>query len=219
MYRYILFDIDGTIFDTGEGITKSVAYALGCHGIPVDNPESLRCFVGPPLSEMFAEKYGIGDDRFPDMLRAFRERYQTKGIYELAPYPGADRMLEALRRSGCRLLIATSKPEPMARKILEDFHLIQYFDEVCGSTLDERRTGKQEVIEELCRRIHLPEEEKGLCVMVGDRKYDARGAAACGISAFIGVSYGYAEPGELEGEAPVFIADSTEALARYLLRQ
>ncbi len=208
-YSCVLFDLDGTLTDPKEGITRCVQYALRSFGIEEDC-ENLVCFIGPPLAEMFAETYGIDGYAAVDK---YRERYTDVGIFENSVYDGIADMLFYLKNVGVRVALATSKPEVFARRILEKYELMEYFDEVCGSELDGHRTDKSEVVAEALRRLGNPD-ESGV-IMVGDRSHDVIGAAKCGVKC-IGVSFGYAAEGELETAGAVAIADSVEELKQML---
>ena len=132
MYSVILFDFDGTVYDTVEGITRSVQFALRRHGVEAQLSE-LRCFAGPPLTDMFREKYGFDLAEAEQATRDFRERYVPIGVYESRPFPDIRGLAESLRAAGKRLGIATSKPQRLAETLLEKEGLRGYFDTVCGS--------------------------------------------------------------------------------------
>lgn len=146
MYETVLFDLDGTLTDPGEGITKSVAYALGKYGIGVADRAELYKFIGPPLHESFEIYYGFSAEQAKEAVEYYREYYRETGIFENIVYPGIEDMLEVLRNSGRTLAVATSKPEQFAKEILEHFHLAGYFEYVAGANMDGTRTKKDEVI-------------------------------------------------------------------------
>lgn len=212
MLQNILFDFDGTLFDTGEGITKSVRYALNKHGL--DAPlEELTAFVGPPLSDMFREKYGFTETEAQTLVHEFRERYVPIGLYECRVYDGIPGLLRELRSAGCRLCLATSKPHRLAEKLLDREGLLSLFDAVSGAG-DEGADCEKHVV---CRRAAellnaAPED----CILVGDRRYDVAGAHRCGIRC-IGVRWGYAEAGELEKAGADYLVDTPEELLRLLM--
>lgn len=211
MYDCVLFDFDGTVFDTVEGITKSVRYAINCLGL--DAPlEELRCFAGPPLTEMFMGHFGFDPATAEEAVRRFRERYSDKGIYESRPFPGIKELLEELRGAGVKTGIATIKPQRMAERLLAGAGMEGLFGAVCGSPM-ERSLTKRELAEAAMARLGA---DRSRTVLVGDTRYDAEGALACGI-AFIGAGYGYAAPGELEACHAGPAAESVEALGRMLL--
>lgn len=213
MIENILFDFDGTVFDTVEGITKCVQYALGKMGIEAELSE-LKCFAGPPLVEMFAQKYGMSEDEAKEATRLYRERYEPIGWSECRPFEGMHEMLLRLKSAGKTLAIATSKPEHLAVKILSQYGMLDDFDLVCGATLDGSRSKKWDVINYALEKLGA---DPGKTLMVGDRMYDVIGAKKCGIDC-VGVSFGYAEEGELSGHGAVYVADTPDELYEYIMR-
>lgn len=216
MVQALLFDFDGTLFDTGPGVMNCVRYALEKLGIEENDPAHLRKFIGPPLSEMFMELYGFSEETALEAVRLYRERYQPTGIWECEPYPGMAELLEAVKAAGFRIAVCTSKPTTMAVRILERYELADRFDFICGSELDGTRSKKFEVVQACLQYFGVTDTDT--VRMIGDRKYDILGAGKCGVQT-IGVSFGYAEPGELEEYGAVFIADSAPELQAYLLNQ
>lgn len=206
MGKTILFDLDGTLTDSAEGILNSVTLALEHFNIPVPDKDAMRVFIGPPLIPMFI-KHGIPEDRANEALQIFRSRYTTVGKYENTPYPGILSLLQHLKNRGHKLLIATSKPEPQAKDILEHFHLAPYFDIICGASLDETRATKEDVIEYLLSQYPGTDN----MVMVGDTVYDIVGAKTHGIPA-IGVAWGYGNVAEMENAGAIAIAHSVQQL-------
>lgn len=210
----ILFDMDGTLSDSGPGITRCAYHALTQMGIQVSGPEALEHFVGPPLAESFGERHGLSGADVEKAIRLFRERYQEKGIREHTPYPGIPELLRALHGAGKRLALASSKPRIYAEQILSEYGVRDCFGQVMGSELDGRFGSKTLVLEELLRRLEADAVSKTTMVMVGDRSYDIEGAHNVGIPC-IAVGYGYAEPGELD-QADAYAA-TVEALRALLL--
>ena len=209
--KYILFDLDGTLTDPKEGITRCVQYSLRSFGIEEDT-ENLTPFIGPPLAQMFESSYGIDGAAATEK---YRERYATVGIFENRVYDGIAQMLVKLKAAEKMLALATSKPEVFARRILEKYELSQYFDVTVGSELDGRRTDKAEVIAEALRQLGNPYKDDA--IMVGDRRHDVIGAKKCGIKC-IGVRFGFAEQGELEKAGADYIAGSVSELSDMLLK-
>ena len=209
--KTILFDLDGTLTDSGEGIINCVIYALARFGLPVPPRENLRYFVGPPLHESFI-KQGVPAERAEEAVAVYRERYIPIGKYENKPYPGIRELLERLRSEGHTLYVATSKPEQMSIDILEHFDLAGYFDKICGATLDTSRTNKEAVIAYLLEQCNC----EGNIVMVGDTKFDVIGAQRHGIPA-IGVSWGYGTVEEIQNAGAIGIAHSMDELLNMLL--
>ncbi len=202
----ILFDLDGTLTDSGEGILNCVELALRHFGLPIPSREELRVFVGPPLNETFV-KFGVPEDRAEEAVAVYRSRYVPIGIFENKPYPGIPELLEELCRRGHQLYVATSKPEPMANKVLDHFDLARYFTRICGATLDHSRSTKDAVIGYLLEETGA----RGSMVMVGDTHFDILGANAHGIPA-IGVSWGYGEVADMMSAGAAAIAHSVEEL-------
>ena len=200
-WRTVLFDFDGTIFDTVEGITKSAQYALAKHGIhePLDR---LRCFAGPPLAEKFMEVYGVTQPEAEQLVAEFRERYVPIGVYESSPFSGIKELLIRLRQAGLKLGVATSKPQTLAELLLERANMKDCFDVIVGSTPGPGNDKKWQIVQ---RALALSETAPEAAVLVGDTKYDAIGAARCGV-ACLGVAWGYGAPGELEAAGVLGIA-------------
>lgn len=219
MFRYCLFDLDGTLTDPKEGITKSVQYALRRFGIEEPDPDRLTAFIGPPLKDSFMEFYGFTEEEAVRAIGFYRERFAPAGMLENVIYPGIKEMLEGLCGQGMHLAVASSKPEVFVRRILLHFGIEKYFGVVVGSGLDGTRGTKKEVVEEALsqfRLFALPEEErKKICAMAGDRKFDIQGAKAHGLTG-VGVRFGYAPEGELEAAGADYIADTVEELYRFL---
>ncbi len=215
MHRYLLFDLDGTLTDPAEGITKCVQYALSYFGQEEHRPEELYCYIGPPLPESFEVYGGLSPEDAALAVEKYRERFRAKGMFENEVYPGIEKLLRTLRDGGKVLAVATSKPEVFAKEILEHFGLSEYFREVVGSELDGSRMDKAEVIREALARLSLTEKDKPLVAMVGDRRHDIIGAQKNGIAS-VGVTFGYAEEGELEKAGADRIVDSVSALEKLL---
>lgn len=214
--QYILFDLDGTLTDPMEGITRSAQHALKHFGIEVSDHTSLDFFIGPPLRDTFKQRYGMSEEDADEAIRIFREYFEPKGIFENEIYEGIPRLLEHLTQAGRSLILATSKPVDFAERILEYFDIKDYFDFVAGSTMDERRADKEEVIGyalEECQLIDLSE-----LVMVGDRKYDIQAAKAFGIYT-IGVLYGYGSKEELKKAGADCLVKTVDELEEVLLEE
>lgn len=213
-YKYLLFDLDGTLTDPYEGITKSVRYALDAFGIKDEPLEKLKKFIGPPLKESFMEFYGFEEAQATDAVAKYRERFNDTGIYENRLYNGIAPLLCQLKQSGYVLAIASSKPTVFVERILEYFHIDSYFDNVTGSFLDGRRTKKSEVIEAVIAALHIT--DRGEALMIGDRLHDVRGAKEAGLDC-LGVAFGYGGREELEKAGATAVADTVEQLKAYLL--
>ncbi len=211
-WNTILFDLDGTVTDPKEGITKAVATALAHFGIQ-ENPDDLTKFIGPPLDESFPEFYGFDAGQTRVAVEKFREYFSRQGWIENVPYPGMEELLRDLRAAGKQLMIATSKPEVFAVRILEHFGLAKYFHHICGAPLDSQQGAKKAAV------IHNAlscVEDVGKVVMVGDRRYDIAGAHEMGLPA-IGVLFGYGDRAEHEAAGAEYIAEDIDALRALLL--
>ena len=210
MQKTILFDLDGTLTDSGEGIIKSAAMVLEKFGLPVPSYEEMRVFVGPPLHETF-HKFGVPKERCDEAVSLYRTRYTTVGLFENFPYPGIRELLETLKGQGHRLFVATSKPEGMSVRILEHFDLAKYFEIIAGATLDRSRLEKSDVIAYLFQQAG----NAGNCIMVGDTVFDVEGAAAHNIPT-IGVAWGYGKVEDMKKAGAVAIAETPEHLLTLL---
>lgn len=210
MGKTILFDLDGTLTDSGEGIINCAILALEHFGLPIPTREEMRVFVGPPLHESFIN-HGVPADQAEEAIRIYRSRYIPIGKFENVPYPGIREMLESLKADGHKLFVATSKPEKMSVEILEHFDLARYFDQICGATMDTSRSTKEAVIEYL---LHHNGRADNM-IMVGDTKFDVLGAKMHGIPT-IGVSWGYGEVSDMEAAGAVKIVNTAQELLEAL---
>ena len=211
-YKNVLFDLDGTLTDPAEGITNALMHAQRRLGRAVSRREDLYVFIGPPLIEMFMSEWGLTQAESQQALLYYREYFTDRGIFENVPYEGIEGCLADLKAAGLRLYVATSKPEPLSLRILEHFDLLPYFEAVAGSTMDEQRTKKGEVIAYALQTFGLDPAET---VMVGDREHDVLGAAENGL-ACIGVLYGYGSRAELTAAGAAALAEDLTALSALL---
>ena len=204
--KAILFDLDGTLTDSAEGILNCVAPALEHFGLPVYDRDTMIVFVGPPLYDTFP-KFGVPADGVQTAIDIFRARYCTLGKYENKPFPGIVKMLTTLRAQGHKLYVATSKVEDQAVDILNHFDLAQYFDIIAGATRDGSRSTKEDVI------AYLKEQAGsiGQAIMVGDTIFDINGAVAHNIPG-IGVEWGYGKVEDMIAAGASAIATSPEHL-------
>lgn len=212
-YQYILFDLDGTLTDPGIGITNSVMHALRKYGIEVADRTELYKFIGPPLIESFEKYYGFSHEEAVKSVDYYREYYRDKGIYENSVYDGIENLLAALYKEGKKIILATSKPELFAKQILRHFDLEKYFLFAAGSTMDETRTNKAEVIEYALSECGIT--DKSSVVMIGDREHDIIGANKNGIDS-IGVLFGYGSREELEAAGATYIAETVGEIINYI---
>lgn len=212
-YNPILFDLDGTLSDTGEGIINSVVYALNKYNIKVEDKRELFRFVGPPLHKSFESFYGFSPKKAQQAVEYYREYYAVKGIYENTVYNGVYSLLERLKADGKALAVATSKPEKFAKIVIESNNMSKYFSVVAGANLDGSRTKKADVIKYALNRLNTP---NAVPVIVGDRCYDAVGAREAGIDS-IGVLYGYGSIEEMRESQATYIAKTTEYIYRIIV--
>ena len=213
MYKVILFDLDGTLTESGEGITKSVQYALEKLGKPEEDLKKLEVFVGPPLLQQFMTYAGLDEETGRKAVEYYRERYATVGIVENRPYAGVEETLDTLCDKGYILAVASSKPEYFVKKILDHFALTRYFSEIVGSEMSGKRTGKAEVIEEVLNRLNM-QNHRNEVIMVGDKEHDVLGARKAGLEC-VAVSYGYGTEDELKQAQPLKIVDSVQGITDF----
>lgn len=214
MIKNVLFDLDGTLTDPGLGITNSVSYALKKFGIEVKDRSELYKFIGPPLITSFTEFCGMSNEDATKAIEYYREYFRDTGIFENEIYEGIPELLANIRNSGQKVILATSKPEEFARRILEHFDLIKYFDFVAGATMDGTRNEKADVIRYAIKETNIDVDES---IMVGDRKHDVIGAMENNIDT-IGVLFGYGSREELEDAGAKHIAANIEELSEILSR-
>ena len=213
-FEYILFDLDGTLTDSGEGITKSVQYALKSFGILVDDLKELNKFIGPPLKDSFKEYYNFDEDKAQLGLVKYREYFADKGIYENKLYDGIPELLEVLKKNNKKIVLATSKPEVYARQILQYFKIDKYFDFAAGADFEETRVNKGDVIKYALQEANITDLSK--VIMVGDREHDIIGAKENNIKS-VGVLYGFGDVIELTQARAEYIVKDTEELLNILL--
>lgn len=213
-YNYLLFDLDGTITDSATGITRCVEYALNYFGIQVSDLHDLLPFIGPPLLDSFKEFYHFTDEQAVIATEKYRERYKDKGIYENELYPGIEELLAQARQNGKTVILATSKPEIFARRILDYFKLSDYFSFIAGSGLDGSLHTKTDVINYILQSNKIA--DLSSVIMIGDRKHDIIGAKNAGIDS-IGVLYGFGDYDELSEAGATHIVKDIAELRNLLL--
>ena len=212
MFKYLLFDLDGTLTDSQEGLFKSFQYALSAYGIDEQDPENLKRFIGPPAHYAFCEFYNFSEKDAICAVEVFRERFSTKGIYENKLYPGVFDMLKNLKEQGKIIALATAKPEHFAKIVIDYFDIAQFFDCVVGATMDNKDHSKVNIINKVLDNINA---DLNQSVMIGDRKFDIEAAKLCGIKT-LGAEYGYAPQGELVECGADFLVSSTKELEMLL---
>ena len=212
MIEYVLFDLDGTLTDPGEGITNSIVYALDKFGISVSDKKDLYKFIGPPLYDSFVKYCGFSHENANLAITYYREYFAPKGLYENTVYKGIEDMLGFLAEKGVKLIVATSKPEKYARAIIAHFALDRYFDDIIGATMDEKRNTKDAVIAYAIEKCKIVPQN---AIMVGDRLHDVLGAKANGMRS-IGVLYGFGSYKELSDAGADMIVKDVEQLKKTL---
>ncbi len=218
MYKYIFFDLDGTLTQSEFGIINSIIYALNSMGIEVDDPQSVKRFIGPPLILAFKDFYGMSDEDAEKAARFYRERYNEGEMFNAPLYEGIENALKSLKDNGCRLYVVTSKPAVFARKIVEHFDIMKYFEAIIGPDLGDKSYSKAELVARAISEAGESENRNDSYtvsdfVMIGDRFYDIEGAVANDIDS-IGVLYGYGNLKELEDAGATHIAETAGDIVR-----
>ena len=211
MYDIILFDLDGTLSDSGPGIMHSVRYALAKYGITGESEEALRRFVGPPMIESYMKFYGFDHEQAVQALAYYREDYLAGAIYMNTPYEGMEETLKGLKAAGKALVVATGKPTPMAEDVLRHFGWEGYFSYIAGATMDESRSEKNEIINYALDALGVS--DRAGVLMVGDRDNDVLGSEKAGVDC-CGVLWGYGSREELQGAGVKYLIEKPEELAR-----
>lgn len=215
MFDYLFFDLDGTLTDPALGITNSFIHAIKYFGLEVPSYETLCSFIGPPLPDTFKQQFGFSEEKAAEGVKKYREYFSEKGLLENSVYPGIPELLAQLKQQGKKLIVATSKPEEYSVRIIEHFGLAQYFENVCGSLMDESRSKKDEVIAYAIERNGISDKSKIL--MIGDRKHDILGAKKVGLKS-CGVLFGYGSLEELQTAGADFIAQNIQELKEICLK-
>lgn len=212
-YDWLLFDLDGTLTDPFEGITRSIEYALNAFGIEVEDRRVLAPFIGPPLVESLTERYGFTMEDAVAAVAKYREYFAVKGLYENELFEGIPELLSDCRKAGYKISMATSKPTHYARIIAEHFDIARYFDAIHGSSLDGTRITKSSVVAEAVAEEHL---DPSRALMIGDRRHDVEGAGEHGIRT-VGVLYGYGSREEHEAAGAAYIVNDLDELRELLI--
>lgn len=213
MYRYLLFDLDGTLTDPGLGITNSVMYALKKFDINAEDRTELYKFIGPPLRDSFETFYGFSTEKSELAVQYYREYYKEQGLYENEVYDGIVDLLIQLKEQSKSLIVATSKPEAFSVEILKHFKLYDYFDFVAGATMDTTRNTKSDIIKYAIESCNIS--EKSSAIMIGDREHDIIGAKENGLDS-IGVLFGYGSLDELQKAGASYIAEKPMDILEYV---
>ncbi|MBR1912625.1 MAG: HAD hydrolase-like protein [Treponema sp.] len=214
-YQNILFDFDGTLFDTSKGVFKSFDKVVECYKLDVPDKSVYNTMIGPPLRESFSRVFKLPEDKLVEAMDVYRKCYAASGMFEVQVYDGVIPLIERLRQAGKTVCIATSKPEVYTKKILERQGMLDLFDFVAGSDLEEaRRVNKVDVIRYVLAEMGL-EDKKDECVLVGDTHFDAAGAKAAGIDC-IGILYGFGTRQELEAYGATYIEENLHDVQKLL---
>ena len=211
--KYVFFDLDGTITDSGLGITKSVQYALRAFGIEETNLKKLEPFIGPPLKDSFMEFYHMDEEQANKAVKGYREYYEVTGLFENEVYDGIPNVLKQLKEAGKEMVLATSKPEVFAKKILEHFQLDSYFSIIAGADLEGNRVEKLDVMKYAIGLANS--EDYPQIVMIGDRKYDIEASNQLGIET-IGVLFGFGSREELERAGATYLVETPAEIQKIL---
>lgn len=214
-YTDIFFDLDGTLTDPFEGITRSVQISLRHFGIEVENRDELKCFIGPPLWESYMKYFGLSKEEAEVAVSKYREYFSVTGLFENEVYEGVHEMLSELKKAGLRLAVATSKPAVFSKRILDRFELSPYFDFLSGSKLNGERVNKADVIKYAMENLSLTDPSKIL--MIGDRHHDINGAKLCGVDS-CGVLWGYGDRAEHEAAGADYIVQTLDELKKVILK-
>ena len=207
--KAILFDLDGTLIDSSEGITKSTQYALVHYGIEEKDLSKFYKFIGPPLSASFRKYYGFSEAKAHEAVAVYRERYNRIGLFECRLYPGVRECIETLKKKGYLIGMASSKPEVSCRRILEHFGILELFDDVVGATFDGRIDTKEEVLNEVLRRwSNVPKEE--MC-LIGDTMFDVEGANKVGVRS-VAVTFGFGDVEQMIKAGAVAVCEEMSSL-------
>ena len=213
-YDIIAFDLDGTLSNPERGLVAGFQYAFDKMGIEYGTKESLKRFIGPPLFDEWKKCFGLSDEICAETLRIFREYYDVYGWRENELYKGVKEMLAELKTAGKILLIATSKPEKVANKVLHFFDIAKYFDFISTATIDKKRDKKREVL--VYALSSVPGCDKSKCLMVGDRVFDAVGAKEVGIDS-MGVLYGHGSREEIESSGFNYVVENVSDISKLIL--
>ena len=213
MIKYVLVDLDGTITDSEEGITRSIAYALDHFGIKTENLKDLRKYIGPPITWSFADA-GLPSEKVAEGIRIYRERYNREGMFEAKVYDGVPEMLKKLRDAGKVLILATSKPIGFAEKIMKHFGMDVLMDDLCGADSDTNRNTKTAVIDHILEKHNIT--DKSEVLMLGDTRFDVEGANISGVKT-MGVLWGFGSRESLEKEGAAYIVSTPSEAAEKII--
>lgn len=213
-YRYILFDLDGTLIDSKSGVLSAARFALDKMGVPETQIVNLERIIGPPIKYSFKEFFNLSDEFAEKCVEYFREYYREKSIFDCIVYEGVEELLKALKNDGYTLAIATSKPTVFAKRILDHINLSQYFDVIEGAKLDEAHHDKADIISQVSNQLNIYNPSQA--IMIGDRLYDIKAASTMGMES-IGVLYGFGNLEEFQDAGASYVVNSVFELGQFLL--
>lgn len=213
-YDYVLFDLDGTLTASAEGVRLSIVHAMSVLGLPCPDLSDYSLYIGPPLVDTFRGLCAVPEEKIPEVMQNYLEHYDIVGLVNNGVFDGVISMLDKLCEAGCKIAVCTSKNEPVAERVVDEFGLRKYFDAICGSMLDGARKEKSEVIPYTLDTLGCT--DKSRAVMIGDTHFDARGASIAGVD-FVGVTYGYGTHEGMEAYGAVGFAESPKELLHFLI--
>ncbi len=214
-YDYVIFDFDGTVVDTGEGILKSLQYSFSEMGREIPDLNDLKKFIGPPIHYSYTTYYGVSEQEVGKYIKKYRERYRAKGIYECALYKGFPEILDELHEKGVKVGIASSKPESLIYDVANYLCVTEKFDAIVGVQMDDsNHSSKTGLVLEAMKKLDAEDKKKVL--MVGDRCYDIDGAAGAEVDS-CGVLWGYGSKEEFREHNATYIVSDTEELLKIVL--
>ncbi len=214
-YDYVIFDFDGTVVDTGEGILKSLQYSFKEMGREIPNLDDLKKFIGPPIHYSYTTYYGVSEEEVGLYIKKYRERYRAKGIYECELYKGFPEVLDTLHKNGVKVGIASSKPESLIYDVADYLGVTEKFDAIVGVQIDDsNHSSKTGLVLNSMKKLNV--EDKSKVLMVGDRCYDIDGAAGAEVDS-CGVLWGYGSKDEFEAHNATYVVSDTEELLNLVL--
>ncbi|MBQ6089789.1 MAG: HAD hydrolase-like protein [Lachnospiraceae bacterium] len=216
-YKYVFFDLDGTLTQSEFGIIESARKALEKMGVIDEDYENLKKFIGPPLYVSFHERYGMNEEQCLEAIRLYREHYEKEGIFKAPLYDGVKEMLEDLKNGGCTLMMVTSKPKVLAEVVAENNGIRDSFEAIVGPSKEDRNPSKTRLIREAMDSLNLTDDDRAEIVMVGDRFYDIEAAVEVGVDS-IGVLYGYGSEEELRKAGATYIVVTAEDVQKKVLK-
>lgn len=213
-YELVIFDVDGTLLDTSEGVLSSVKYTIERFGFDMPDDKQLRTFIGPPIQRSFADTFGLSGDIIQEMTAVFRDRYKGDDLIKALPYEGIYECFDSLESNGIKTAIATYKRDDYAQRIMKHFHFDDHTKIIHGAD-DKNKLSKSDIIEICINESGIPKEK---VLMVGDTDNDATGAEGIGVD-FLAVTFGFGfKPGEEITYPHVHVSDTAADIASFVLK-